>query len=60
MNAGAELSELYGTPPLRVHIPWSIRMGSGKYIAGGSEATTSGRRPESGRTWPRQKNVFSV
>ena len=60
INGGAELTELCGTPPLRVHIPWSIRMGSGKYIAGGSEATTSGRRPESGRTWPRQKNVFSV
>jgi len=59
-NGGADLTELYGTPPLRVHIPWGIRMGSGKYIAGGSEQTANGRRPESGRTWPRQKNAFSV
>jgi hypothetical protein len=59
-NGGADLTELYGTPALRVHIPWGIRMGSGKYIAGGSEQTANGRRPESGRTWPRQKNAFSV
>jgi len=58
-NGQADLSELYGTPPLRVHIPWGIRMGSGKYIAGGSEATSEGRRPESGRVWPRQKVSFS-
>ena len=58
-NGGAELTELYGTPPLRVHIPWGVRMGNGKYIAGGSEQTTNGRRPTSGRTWPRQKVSFS-
>lgn len=58
-NGSADLTELYGTPPLRVHIPWGIRMGSGKYIAGGSEATSEGRRPESGRVWPRQKVSFS-
>jgi hypothetical protein len=58
-NGGAELSELYGTPPLRVHIPWGIRMGSGKYIAGGSEQTTNGRRPLSGTAWPRRKVSFS-
>lgn len=58
-NGGADLTELYGTPPLRVHIPWGIRMGSGKYIAGGSEQTTNGRRPTSGRAWPRQKVSFS-
>ena len=58
-NGGADLTELYGTPPLRVHIPWGIRMGSGKYIAGGSEQTANGRRPTSGRVWPRQKVSFS-
>tara|TARA_B110000503_G_scaffold130656_1_gene204291 strand:- start:10345 stop:12204 length:1860 start_codon:yes stop_codon:yes gene_type:complete len=58
-NGGADLSELYGTPALRVHIPWGIRMGSGKYIAGGSEQTTEGRRPLSGRAWPRSKTSFS-
>jgi len=58
-NGGAELSELYGTPPLRVHIPWGIRMGSGKYIAGGSEQTSEGRRPLSGIAWPRRKVSFS-
>lgn len=58
-NGGADLTELYGTPPLRVHIPWGIRLGSGKYIAGGSEQTTNGRRPTSGRAWPRQKVSFS-
>ena len=58
-NGGADLSELYGTPSLRVHIPWGIRMGSGKYIAGGSEQTTEGRRPLSGRAWPRSKTSFS-
>ena len=58
-NGGAELTELYGTPALRVHIPWGIRMGNGKYIAGGSEQTTNGRRPVEGRTWPRQKVSFS-
>jgi plastocyanin len=58
-NGGADLSELYGTPALRVHIPWGIRMGSGKYIAGGSEQTSEGRRPLSGRAWPRQKVSFS-
>jgi len=58
-NGGAELTELYGTPALRVHIPWGIRMGTGKYIAGGSEQTTNGRRPVEGRAWPRQKVSFS-
>ena len=58
-NGGADLSELYGTPSLRVHIPWGIRMGSGKYIAGGSEQTAEGRRPLSGRAWPRSKTSFS-
>ena len=58
-NGGADLSELYGTPSLRVHIPWVIRMGSGKYIAGGSEQTAEGRRPLSGRAWPRSKTSFS-
>lgn len=58
-NGGADLSELYGTPPLRVHIPWGVRMGSGKYIAGGSEQTSEGRRPTSGRAWPRPKVSFS-
>ena len=58
-NGGADLSELYGTPALRVHIPWGIRMGSGKYIAGGSEQTAEGRRPLSGRAWPRSKTSFS-
>jgi len=59
MNGGSELTELCGTPPLRVHIPWGIRMGSGKYIAGGSEQTSEGRRPISGRAWPRPKVSFS-
>ena len=58
-NGGADLSELYGTPPLRVHIPWGIRMGSGKYIAGGSEQTSYKRRPTSGSVWPRRKVTFS-
>ena len=58
-NGGAELSVLAGTQPLRIHIPWGIRMGSGKYIAGGSEQTTEGRRPLSGRAWPRSKTSFS-
>ena len=58
-NGGADLSELYGTPSLRVHSPWGIRMGSGKYIAGGSEQTAEGRRPLSGRAWPRSKTSFS-
>lgn len=58
-NGGADLTELYGTPPLRVHIPWGIRMGTGKYIAGGSEQTTFKRRPTSGRAWPRQKVSFT-
>jgi len=53
------LTELCGTPPLRVHIPWGIRMGSGRYIAGGSEQTAEGRRPISGRAWPRPKVSFS-
>ena len=58
-NGGADLTELYGTPPLRVHIPWGVRMGTGKYIAGGSPQTTFKRRPTSGRAWPRQKVSFS-
>jgi hypothetical protein len=58
-NGGADLTELYGTPPLIVHIPWGIRMGTGKYVAGGSEQTTNGRRPVTGRAWPRQKVSFS-
>ena len=58
-NGGADLTELYGTPPLRVHIPWGVRMGTGKYIAGGSEQTTFKRRPTSGRAWPRQKVSFT-
>jgi len=58
-NGGADLTELYGTPALRVHIPWGIRMGSGKYIAGGSEQTTHKRRPTSGSVWPRRKVSFS-
>jgi hypothetical protein len=58
-NGAADLTELYGTDPLRIHIPWGIRMGSGKYIAGGSEQTSEGRRPESGAVWPRQKVSFS-
>ena len=59
-NGGADLTDLHGTSPLRVHIPWGIRMGSGKYIAGGSEQTSNGRRPTSGRAWPRQKVSFSL
>lgn len=59
-NGGADLSDLFETPPLRVHIPWGIRMGSGKYIAGGHEQTSEGRRPLSGRTWPRPKVSFSA
>ena len=58
-NGGADLTELYGTPPLRVHIPWGIRMGSGKYIAGGTEQTSYKRRPTSGSVWPRRKVTFS-
>ena len=58
-NGGADLTELYGTPALRVHIPWGIRMGSGKYIAGGSEQTKHKRRPTSGSVWPRRKVSFS-
>ena len=58
-NGGADLTDLHGTPPLRVHIPWGVRMGNGKYIAGGSEQTSNGRRPLSGRAWPRQKVSFS-
>ena len=58
-NGGAELSVLAGTTPLRVHIPWGIRMGSGKYIAGGSEQTQHKRRPTSGSVWPRRKVSFS-
>ena len=58
-NGGADLTELYGTPPLRVHIPWAIRMGTGKYIAGGAEQTTYKRRPTSGSVWPRRKVIFS-
>ena len=58
-NGGADLTELYGTPPLRVHIPWHIRMGTGKYIAGGSEQTTFKRRPTTGKAWPRQKVSFT-
>jgi hypothetical protein len=58
-NGGADLTVLAGTQPLRIHIPWGIRMGSGKYIAGGSEQTANGRRPLSGRAWPRSKTSFS-
>jgi hypothetical protein len=58
-NGGADLTELYGTPALRVHIPWGVRMGTGKYIAGGSEQTTFKRRPTSGKAWPRQKVSFT-
>ena len=58
-NGGADLTELYGTPPLRVHIPWAVRMGTGKYIAGGAEQTTYKRRPTSGSVWPRRKVIFS-
>ena len=58
-NGGADLTELYGTPPLRVHIPWAIRMGTGKYIAGGAEQTTYKRRPTTGSVWPRRKVIFS-
>ena len=58
-NGGADLTELYGTPPLRVHIPWYIRMGTGKYIAGGQKLTTYKRRPTSGSVWPRRKLTFS-
>ena len=58
-NGGADLSDLAGTEPLRVNIPWGIRMGSGKYIAGGTEQTKYGRRPTTGRAWPRPKVSFS-
>jgi hypothetical protein len=58
-NGGADLSVLAGTLPLRLHIPWGVRMGSGKYIAGGSEQTQHKRRPTSGSVWPRRKVSFS-
>ena len=58
-NGGADLTVLAGTQPLRIHIPWGIRMGSGKYIAGGSEQTQHKRRPTSGSVWPRRKVSFS-
>jgi len=58
-NGGADLTCLAGTPELRVHIPWGVRMGSGKYIAGGSEQTKYKRRPTSGSVWPRRKVSFS-
>lgn len=58
-NGGADLTCLAGTPELRIHIPWGVRMGSGKYIAGGSEQTKHKRRPTSGSVWPRRKVSFS-
>lgn len=58
-NGGADLTDLHGTPALRVHIPWGVRMGSGKYIAGGSEQTSYKRRQTTGTVWPRRKVSFS-
>jgi plastocyanin len=53
-NGGTDLSDLAGTPNLRVNVPYSVRLGTGKYIARG-QTITEGRRPTSGRVFPRQK-----
>jgi hypothetical protein len=53
-NGGTDLSDLFGTPTDRVYIPYSIRLGTGKYINSVS-GPAYGRRPASGQTYPRRK-----
>lgn len=53
-NGGTDLSDLFDTPTDRVYIPYSIRLGTGKYINSVS-GPAYGRRPASGQTYPRRK-----
>lgn len=53
-NGGTDLSDLFGTPTDRVYIPYSIRLGTGKYI-NSVRGPSYGRRPTSGQTYPRRK-----
>ena len=53
-NGGTDMSDLAGTPNLRVNVPYAVREGTGKYIARG-QTITEGRRTTSGRVYPRPK-----
>lgn len=53
-NGSTDLSDLFGTRPDRIYIPYSIRLGTGKYI-NSVRGPSFGRRPTSGQTYPRRK-----
>ena len=53
-NGGTDLSDLFGTRPDVINIPYSIRLGTGKYI-NAVRGPSYGRRPASGQTYPRRK-----
>ena len=54
INGGSDLSDLHGTPPKRVFLPWGIAMGTGQYI-GTPNGRDFGKRPTTGQAWPRRK-----
>lgn len=58
-NGGTDLSDLFGTPTDRIYIPYSIRLGTGKYI-NSVRGPAYGRRPASGQTYPRRKITVSA
>lgn len=53
-NGGSDLSDLFGTRTDVINIPYSIRLGTGKYI-NSVTGPSYGRRPASGQTYPRRK-----
>lgn len=53
-NGGTDLSDLFGTRIDVINIPYSIRLGTGKYI-NSVTGPSYGRRPASGQTYPRRK-----
>ena len=53
-NGGTDLSDLFGTRTDVINIPYSIRLGTGKYI-NAVRGPSYGRRPAAGQTYPRRK-----
>jgi len=58
-NGGSDLSDLFGTPTDRIYLPYSIRLGTGKYI-NSVRGPAQGRRPSSGQAYPRRKIVVAA
>ena len=53
-NGGQDLSDLFDSPTDRIYIPYSVRLGSGKYI-NAVRGPSYGRRAQSGQAYPRRK-----